>query len=449
MNEMQHMFKLPYDLEAEKAVIGGVFQDESHFKSVSRIIADDDFYGELNRELWRSMRDCIAEGQLDVVTLAKKIGERGKIDRQLGIETLVECCNFVPSSDGTEVYARQMEECGRRRRLLVGLSEACSALEQDSVNVADVTGYVQQALIIPNVQRKTVFTFGEAFEVFEDKYRELKARGVDIPGHSTGFCMLDYFIGGLEDEKMYVIGARPGMGKTAFALMVACSLAMAKKNTIYFSLEMGAVELVERIISMMCRVNGEFIKSCTLDEKDIAESKKLRQKIERYLVIDDSARQTMQSITLECVALKAELEAKGQKLDCVFIDHMQLLNSNLNKFDRRTQIGEASRMCKALSKDLKCPVVVLSQLSRENKNRTSKEPLLTDLRESGDIEQDADVVLFLHRDGYYDKEADQKRAKVIIAKNRSGKTGSILFGWDGPQTRYEELPWEVQRSYKK
>ena len=220
------------------------------------------------------------------------------------------------------------------------------------------------------------------------------------------------------------------MGKAAYGLNIAARMAKSEHMVMYFSLEMGQAELVKRVLGIGTGIPIKKMKTCKLNGEEETKISEYKEKLNKYFLINDTSYQTMAGIMTEVIGKNAELSTSGRHVECVIIDHLQLISASASKYtDRRNQIGEASRMCKIMSKELKIPVIVLSQLSRALKDRTSYTPRLTDLRESGDIEQDADVVILLHRDGYYDPEADQKEAKAYVAKNRDGNTGVVKYSW--------------------
>ena len=239
---------------------------------------------------------------------------------------------------------------------------------------------------------------------------------------------------------MYVLGGRPSMGKTAFALNLAVGMALMQKNVLYFSLEMGTVELTQRINGIISGVVIRKMQTCRLDDAESEKIAAAKTKLADRLMINEDSYQTPESILTECVSQNITLAAKGEKLDAVIIDHLQLLSSSGRFKERRSQIGEASRMCKISAKQLGCPFIVLSQLSRAMRDRKDQTPRLTDLRESGDIEQDADAVMLIHRDDIEDKSSIETKgsAKIIIAKNRSGETGTLKYDWFPKKNKFAE-----------
>ena len=441
--------QMPRSIEAEVGILGSVYLEPSLYGELSRVVSKDDFFDAGNREIWSVMGECVRRGQLDLITIKAVMEERGSLESTGGMAHFVEIVNETPTSDGAFRYAEIVADCGKRRRMMRGYADAYKKLTDMSENVETVSSYVQGIILTPNADRSHRYSFGEAYEDFFADYCDREKRGCRIPGISTGYEVLDYCIGGLEKGKMYVIGGRPAMGKTAFALNMAFKMARNGKNIAIFSLEMGAKQVVKRIVSLAAGIDGQWIQEARLDDKDKLMANRVREAVGDRMIINDRSSQTINSITAECMTINAELKSRGKRIDCVMIDHMQLMQSELKNFDRRTQIGEISRGCKLLASNIDCPVVIASQLSRELRNRGSKKPVLTDLRESGDIEQDADVVMLLHRESYYHQGEDDwlgnpRSAELILAKNRDGFVGTVGYKWEAEKTKFTEEGWDKQ-----
>lgn len=433
--------QMPQEPAAERAVLGAVYLDANLYYSLSKQISADDFYDRRNRELWRAIGVCAERGRFDLVTLEAVLKERKSLEAVGGMGYFVEVVNETPTSYGAHEYAAIVEDRGRRRRLMQGYAQAYQQLSDVSQDISGINAFVQQSIIVPEADSSKTYDFQAAFDVFSQAYKAQEHRGAEMPGISTGYPKLDKLLGGLEDGKMYVIGGRPAMGKTALALNMAYEMARRGETVAYFSLEMKVNEVIKRLISIGTGIPGQKIKTAKLTETDKEKVKAVRGAVSKTgLIINDRSSQTMQGIMSECIGINAGLDQEGKRIRCIMIDHMQLLSSQLKSADRRVQIGEASRACKILADALNCPVVILSQLSRALRDRKDNRPILTDLRESGDIEQDADAVIFLHREGYYTPEtADQDAAEVIVAKNRDGQTAKIDYDWDAECTQFREI----------
>lgn len=429
---------IPIDESAERGVLGSLFLEPELYSELSKLISTDDFASEQNREIWTSMVECILDGHLDLVVLEAKLKSRKVFDKIGGIKTVVDIVNDTPTSTAAMKYASIVAEYGERRRKLKGLRLAVSQITDLGKNISTTDEFIQNVILAPTRKNRTV-NFGGAFEEFKKDYDERKARGCTLPGILTGYPDLDIMLGGFEKGKMYVIGGRPSMGKTAYALNIAARMARGEHTVMYFSLEMSQTEVAKRVLGIGTGIPMKKMKICKLSDAEEAKIFEYKEKLNKYLLINDTSYQTMPGIMTEVIGKNAELSASGQRIECVVIDHLQLISSSASKYtDRRNQIGEASRMCKIMAKELNIPVIILSQLSRASKDRTSYTPRLTDLRESGDIEQDADVVILLHRDGYYDPDANQKEAKAYIAKNRDGRVGVVKYSWYSDKNIFAE-----------
>ena len=433
--------KIPRDSAAEGAVIGSIILRPEYFGEISKIVSTDDFYSRANREIWNAIRQCVADGQLDLVTLNAQLNKQHAEEHGATIAMVVDMCNTVVYVDISAVkrYAEIVADCGDRRRKMSGLSTAMSQLSDLSKDISAADEFVQNVVLAPSGKSHTK-TFGEAFDEYHTDYERRKSLGGALPGILSGFSDLDLMLGGFEGGRMYVLGGRPSMGKTAFALNLAVGMALMQKNVLYFSLEMGTVELTQRINGIISGVVIRKMQTCRLDDAESEKIAAAKTKLADRLMINEDSYQTPESILTECVSQNITLAAKGEKLDAVIIDHLQLLSSSGRFKERRSQIGEASRMCKISAKQLGCPFIVLSQLSRAMRDRKDQTPRLTDLRESGDIEQDADTVMLIHRDEVEDKNSIETKgsAKIIIAKNRSGETGTLKYDWFPKKNKFAE-----------
>ena len=420
------MPKLPVNERAERAVLGALYLEPENVNALREIISTDDFSSAVHRNIWKAMLECVAEGQLDLVTLDVKLkAMNGNID----IKYIVDIANETPNPDAGVRYAKIVSELAERRRKMAGLNEAMSQYAQTGQAIFDIDSYVQNVILAPaGTSRNT--SFAEAYSNFQNDYERKKQKASFISGISTGYADLDIMTGGLEAGQMYVIGARPSIGKTAFALNLASNLALNHRTVIYFSLEMRNYSLVRRISAYLSKVDARKMQTFRLAKDEYEKMDMFSKRVGEYLLLNDDSCQSMSKILSNVIATNMALEHSGKKIDCVFIDHLQLIQADEKFIDRRHLIGEASKMCKIIAERCNCPVVAISQLNRANTERKNNNPSLSDLKESGDIEQDADVVMLLHRDGYYDEKADQNAAKIIVAKNRDGMTGTLNYTWN-------------------
>lgn len=435
------MSKLPVDMVAERSVLGGIILEPGSFAAASEILSNDDFADAANREIWKAAKVCIADGQLDLVTLNSQLEKQNAKSKGVSIKLIADICNEVPQTapEAVKNYAEIVADCGERRRKMIALNQAMQQLSDTSCDIVSADAYVQNVVLAPSTKSCTK-GFKAAFENYCKEYSRREKLGGTLPGAPCGFADLDIMLGGFENGKMYVVGGRPGMGKTAYALNIAVGLAARGKNVLYFSLEMGELELTQRINGIASGVVIRKMQNCRLSADEINKISTAVDKLGDRIMINEESYQTSESILTECVMRNTYLAARNERVDAVIIDHLQLMSSSAKHTERRSQIGEASRMCKISAKKLNCPFIVLSQLSRAAKDRKDQSPRLTDLRESGDIEQDADVVMLIHRNPEEKKDSVEfaQTAKIIVAKNRNGQTGLLRYKWYPEKNRFSE-----------
>lgn len=434
--------RLPFDKYAEMAVLGMIYFDPECYSEVSRRLAPSDFYFTCNQELFAVFGMCLAESNLDLVMINAKLEQRGTLSMAGGIPYLVELANFVPDGGKLDDFVGLVREYAERRRLIDRCDTAIGKLLDKGEQLRETKDFLMGGLMAEQASDSTVKNISESVGEFLRELERRQNAGEKMAGISTGYDELDMVLGGLEPGKLYVLGGRPSMGKTALALNIAAKIAEHGETVMYFSLEMKNYEVTKRIASAISRVGAKRIKTAAVtDDEYIKIADAAGKFMPESLYIDDNGYQTMQSITSSCITANARLARSGRKIGCVMIDHLHLLSSANKGLDRRLQIGEASRLAKLLADKMDCPVVLLSQLSRASTGRSDPRPLLSDLRESGDIEQDADVVMFVHREEYYrPKDDNHGKAEIIFAKNRDGECGTVIMGWNSYITSF--LPWE-------
>ena len=435
----------PHSLEAEQSVLGSILIDSRCVNDVIGLVRPEDFYLQTNRDIFETIYEMFSYSQvIDPVTVLDKMRERGVYDEQSSTKYIMELMEITPTAANARQYAQIVHD----RALLRNLSEAAT----DIINtVYEGTGSAQDML---EAAEKKIYALrrGNTKESLEhvgtillkvfDRLAELSESGSEISGISTGLRDLDKFISGLNKTDLMLLAARPGMGKTSMALNIALSVAKKypKRTVAFFSLEMSKQQLVTRLIS-----NESFI-----DNKKLTTGR---------LTVDEWSKIGIASAALSQTDLRvddnpsitvAEMNAKCRRIDdlaLVVIDYLQLMTSSGAKNtyggeNRQQVVSDISRSLKIMAKELNVPVLCLSQLSRANEGRQDKRPMLSDLRESGAIEQDADEVLFLYREDYYNKDTEKQNvAECIVAKNRHGETGTVELQWLPQFTTFADREW--------
>ena len=439
----------PFDPDAEMSVIGAVLCRPDLFGMISETLSVDDFYDENNKILFTALRRYSQEirhdGQ-DYVVLKKSLEDMGVEHLNDFIQRHVfPIMDTVPSVDeaSAKYYAKIVKDKSERRRQIDVFENALNGLYDPMTELREIENDVCNSILIKdNRSDDRLVGFDEAHMDYID-YLEKRIKSDDkIPGILTGFAKLDQMTGGLEAQKLYIIGGRPAMGKTAFALNIASNMSKQGKRVALFSLEMGQREIVKRIISSNANIGNIKLKFAAFkeDDSDWPRIGDVFQTIKDRLIINDNSVKSASDILSDCLRWNARYRSVNSKIDAVIIDYLQLMAPENSRQDRRNAIGESSRMCKIMAKKLNCPVVLLSQLSRANELRNDKRPQLSDLRDSGEIEQNADVVMFVHREEYYNPETENKGvAEIIIAKCRDGETGQFEVNWNRKITKFSEI----------
>ena len=435
----------PHSLEAEQAVLGSMLIDGRCINEVVGLVRPDDFYLQTNREIYETIYEMFSYSQpIDPVTVLDKMRERGVFDEQNSPKYLMQLMEITPTAANVKQYAQIV----RDKSLLRGLSTAASDIVD---TVYEGVGTAQDIL---EAAEKRIFAIrrGNAVDSLEhvgtillkvyDRLAELAKSDSDISGLSTGLRDLDKFISGLNNSDLMLLAARPGMGKTSMALNIALNVAKKypKKTVAFFSLEMSKQQLVTRLISNESFVDNKKLVTGRLDPEDWSKiglaSTVLNQ---TDLRVDDNPSLTVAEMNAKCRRL--------ENLGLVIIDYLQLMTAaggpvKYGGENRQQVVSDISRSLKIMAKELNVPVVCLSQLSRANESRQDKRPMLSDLRESGAIEQDADEVLFLYREDYYNKETEKQNiAECIVAKNRHGETGTVELQWLPQFTTFADREW--------
>jgi len=431
----------PQNIEAEQSVLGAILLDKEVLSNVTEIISAQDFYRDDHREIFEAIVDLYDRAEpIDLITVSEQLKMRGSLDSVGGIEYLTNLANMVPTTANAKHYAKIVEEKSILRRLIRASSEIVKMGYEASEEVSYVLDKAEKS-IFDVLQKRNNQGFSPIKEVLIDTFNRLEElynnKGY-ITGIATGFTDLDYKTAGLQNSDLILLAARPAMGKTSFVLNIAQYAAIHGKVPVaIFSLEMSKEQLVNRILCSEAMVDSQKIRTGKLEDSDWQKvARALGPLSEAPIYIDDTPGTTAMEIRAKCRKLKIE-----KNLGLIVIDYLQLMQGRAKGSESRQQeISEISRSLKILAKEINVPVLTLSQLSRAPEQRTDHRPVLSDLRESGAIEQDADIVMFLYRDDYYNPDTEKKNiAEVIIAKHRNGSTGTVELAWLGQYTKFANL----------
>ncbi|MDQ6739158.1 MAG: replicative DNA helicase [Actinomycetota bacterium] len=430
----------PQDLVAEQSVLGGMMLSKDAIADVVEVLRGNDFYRPSHESIYEAILDLYGRGEpADAVTVADELTKRGEISKIGGPAYLHQLIQSVPTAANAGFYAEIVGERAVLRRLvnagtkIVQLGYANDGEVEDIVNAA-------QAEVYAVAERRSAEDYVALKDVMESTVDEIEAsghRGEGMTGVPTGFYELDELTNGLHAGQMIVIAARPAVGKSTFALDWARSAAI-KHNlpTVVFSLEMGRNELAMRLLSAEATISLQDLRKGTIKDDQWSKiATTMGRMNDAPLFIDDSPNMSLMEIRAKCRRLKQQ---HGLKL--VILDYLQLMSSGKKVESRQQEVSEFSRALKLLAKELQGPVIALSQLNRGSEQRTDKKPMISDLRESGSIEQDADMVILLHREDIYDKESPRAgEADVIVAKHRNGPTKTIVVGFQGHYSRFSNM----------
>ncbi|WP_033827391.1 replicative DNA helicase [Bacillus andreraoultii] len=431
----------PQNIEAEQAVLGAIFIEPESLTVASESLLPEDFYRSAHQKIFSIMLSLNDRGMaVDVVTVSEELAASDQLENIGGISYLMELANSVPTAANIEYYAKIVEEKSLLRRLI----RTATDIAQDGYTREDeVESLLTEAekRILEVANRKNAGAFQDIKDVLVKTYdhiEQLHSRKGDITGIPTGFNDLDHMTAGFQRNDLIIVAARPSVGKTAFALNIAQNVATkTDENVAIFSLEMGAEQLVMRMLCAEGNINAQNLRTGSLTDEDW---KKLTMAMGSLsnagIYIDDTPGIRVQEIRAKCRRLRQE-----HGLGMIVIDYLQLIQGNGRSSDNRQQeVSEISRSLKALARELEVPVIALSQLSRSVEQRQDKRPMMSDIRESGSIEQDADIVAFLYRDDYYDKESENKNIiEIIIAKQRNGPVGTVQLAFAKEYNKFVNL----------
>ena len=440
--EEQLTKKLPFSLIAEQSLLGAIMIDPDALNDIADSVSASDFYLTEHSQIFTAMHELfMANKEIDIVTLIDMLVSKGIYSKSGGQDYIKTLCQIVPNALNVKDYAAIVKQKSLLRQLIDVCSDITDTAYTEEGSANELIE-LAESRIFDLAQGRDTKNFRHIREVIGEVYNNLHTmatEGESAQGTKTGFSGLDNVLAGMGSSDLILIGARPAMGKTSFALNIATNVALqTKKKVCIFSLEMSAEQLVSRIISSEAMVDSYALRTGKLDPKqwdDIAGATSRLAGCD--ILIDDTA-----GITV--TGMKAKLR-RVSDLGLVVIDYLGLMQSDRRSDNRVNEVGDISRALKVMAKELNVPVICCAQLSRGPESRTDKRPILSDLRDSGAIEQDADTVIFLYRDEYYKTDSAQDEgniAEVIIAKNRHGSTGNVKMGWIGRFTKFRTLASE-------
>ena len=431
----------PHDEDAEQAVLGSMLTDNDAVMADVEVLKEDAFYREDNKIIYQAILNLYSKSEpIDIITLKDELESMGKFEQVGGFEYLASLPDKVPTTANVQKYIKIVEEKSVLRNLIKTANEIIELGYNPTEDVEDIMDGAEKK-IFDIMQSKNTKSYTPIKDVLVESFTNLEKlynQKQHVTGVPTQFYDLDDKTAGLHGSELILVAARPAMGQTAFALNIATNAALrANVPVAIFSLEMSKDQLVNRMLCSEAMVDSNKVRTGKLDEEDWT---KLAEAIgplsEAGVYIDDTPGISVMEIRTKCRKLKME-----KNIGLVVIDYLQLISgSNKRNGSREQEISEISRSLKVLAKELNVPVIALSQLSRAVEQRDDHRPMLSDLRESGAIEQDADIVMFLYRDDYYNKESAEKDiAEVIIAKQRGGSTGTVKLYWMGNYTKFVNI----------
>jgi replicative DNA helicase len=437
---LQHL--PPQNLEAEASLLSAILIDNSALLDILEILTPEDFYRSAHQRIFEAITDLFARSEpVDLVTLANILKEKGSLEEIGGAAFLSKLVDTAPMAVNAAHYAKIVHDKASVRRLIAKSNQIVQRCFEDRGNVDELLDFAEQSVfeIAENKSRKSFYPISSLIEKNIDKLEERQGNRTLITGVPTGFTDLDYLTSGFQPSDLIILAARPSMGKTAFALNIARNTAVETQTAVaLFSLEMSKEQLTMRMLCAEARVDSHRLRGGFLSNEDWTNITQAASVLsEAPVFIDDSPDLTALDVRAKARRLKID-----NKLGLIIIDYLQLMQGRRNIERRDLEISEISRSLKALAKELDVPVIALSQLNRKLEERTDKRPKLSDLRESGALEQDADVVMFIYRDEVYNRDENNPnagKAEIIVAKHRNGPTGDVPLAFVHAYTRFENM----------
>lgn len=434
------MRSLPQSIEAEQSVLGSMIIDKNAIAKVLEGLEEEDFYRDGHKVIYRTILEMFRNDiAIDLLTLLEYLKSADMLERAGGVTYITELSSSVPTTANLSAYIKIVSDKSTLRKLIKSSTTIIEESYNNQSNVEDVVDSAEKK-IFNIAEKRTSKDFEQLSDVLERGFAQIEKlfnnKGT-ITGVGSGFSDLDAKTSGFQSGDMILIAARPSMGKTTFALNIVEHAALKEnKSVVVFSLEMSKEQLAYKLLCSQANVDMLSLRTGTLEDKDwenIAMAAGPLSKAKIY--IDDTAGVTVMEMRSKCRRLKIEYG-----IDLIVIDYLQLMSGGSGTDNRQQEVSEISRSIKALAKEMECPVIALSQLSRAPEQRADHRPMLSDLRESGSIEQDADVVMFLYRDEYYNKETEDKNiGECIMAKQRNGPVGTVKLAWLGQYSKFGNL----------
>ena len=437
----QHGRTPPHNIEAEQAVIGAVFLEAEAFSTAAERLTSKDFFRASHQVIFQAMYELFEKGEpIDLVSVTILLTNKGEIDVAGGAVYLTEVAESVPTAANIDYYARIVEEKALLRRLIKTATDIVTESFDKEDSVESVLDTAEKSFL-EVANKKNTGAFKPIKDVLINVYEnieQLHHQEDEVTGIPTGFTDLDRMTAGFQRNDLIIVAARPSVGKTAFALNIAQNVAVrANENVAIFSLEMGAEQLVQRMLCAEGNIDSQRLRTGKLEQEDWGKLTMAMGSLSHAgIYIDDTPGVRVTDIRSKCRRLKQE-----HGLGMIIIDYLQLIQgSEGSQENRQQEVSEISRSLKGLARELEVPLIALSQLSRGVESRQDKRPMMSDLRESGSIEQDADIVGFLYRDDYYDKESEQQNIiEIILAKQRNGPTGTVELAFVKEYNKFVDL----------
>jgi replicative DNA helicase len=442
----------PQSIEAEQAVLGGLMLSPEAINLLGDLLASDDFYLNSHRIIYRSIIELSEKNQpFDAITIGEWLSANNLSAKAGGTEYLIDLVSQTPSAANIRAYAEIVREKSVLRQMIEAGTEIVNkGFDPEGRDIRELLSDAEQSVFrIAEQGARAKKSFVAVKDAAKDAYEQIIKRFENqgsLSGLPSGFSELDELTSGLQKQDLIILAARPAMGKTTLALNIAEYAAVkTKKAVAVYSMEMSSGQLAQRLLSSIGRINANNLRSGSLEEEDWSRlSMAIKMLTNSKIFIDDTPALSPQELAFRARRLKREND-----LGLIVVDYLQLMQVPGSKENRATEISEISRSLKALAKELDIPIIALSQLNRGLESRTDKRPVMSDLRESGGIEQDADIILFIYRDEYYNKDSQDKGlAEVIISKHRNGSTGMFKLKFFGEYTRFDNLAREQYGSFE-